>query len=92
MEQSNNKNIMTTNNIILNNRSNIALTGISEVISTNAKQLLLNTNNTKLTITGNNINITKLVIETGELEATGSFDSITYSGNTKKTILNRIFK
>ena len=90
MEQPKNNN--SINNVILNNRSSIALTGINEVISTNDRQLLLKTNNTRLTITGHNINITKLVIDTGELEATGTFDSIIYSGNGKKSIFGRIFK
>ncbi len=78
--------------VILNNRSSLTLTGISEVISSNDKQLLLKTNNTRLTITGSNINIMKLVVDTGELEATGVFDSIIYSGSAKKGLLGRIFK
>ena len=92
MEKSLNKNIEKPNSIILNNRTNLTLTGISEIISSNDKQLLLKTNNTHLTITGNDINITKLIVETGDLEATGRFHSIIYSGREKKNFLKRLFK
>ncbi|MBE5735389.1 MAG: hypothetical protein E7361_02970 [Clostridiales bacterium] len=86
------KNSDKPQSVVLNNRNNLILTGISEVISTNDKLLLLKLSNTKLTITGQNINIAKLVIDTGELEATGQFDSIVYSNQIKKNIFSRIFK
>jgi sporulation protein YabP len=92
MEKLSTKNIEKPNSIVLNNRSSIILTGISEIISSNDKQLLLKTNNSHLTISGSEINITKLIVDTGDLEATGVFDSIVYSGGTKKNFFQRLFK
>ena len=47
-------------------------------------------NNEKITILGNNINITKLDVESGVIEANGLFNSIQY--NSKPNLFKRIFK
>ena len=83
---------ITKNNVILNNQNKLILSGIQEVYSTNDKMLILKANNKKLTISGNNINITKLLVDSGELEATGNFDCIKYSTSNQGSILKRIFK
>ncbi len=91
--QSQIKNNMQANySIILNNQSKLSLTGIQEVISTNDKMLILKTNGKKLTISGNDINITKLIVDTGEMEATGTFDSIKYDKTFTGNIFKRFFK
>ena len=87
-----NKKEEQASSLILNNQRHISLTGIQEVYSANDKSLYLKTNNKKLLITGQNINITKLIVETGELEADGIFDSIRYSTKVSGNIFKRIFK
>ena len=90
MEQ---KKEITNQSLSLINQSQLKLTGISDIISSNDKILILKINKNRLTITGNNINILKLIVETGELEATGNFDCIKYSNNTNNGgLLKRIFK
>ena len=83
---------LTPNSLTLTNQKKIILTGIQEVYSTNDKFISLKTNGKKLMITGENITITKLLVDSGELEANGNFDSIKYSSNTSKKLFNRIFK
>ena len=85
-------NTNTTNNESLNliSRKNLTIEGIVEIIASSDSTILLKLKDTNLSITGNNINITKLDINTGILQAEGIFESIKYgkSGN----IFKRIFK
>ena len=90
--ENNTKKENTTSSIILNNQRNLKLTGISDIISCNDKTLILKTSNNRLTITGSDINVTKLIFETGELEATGNFDCIKYSSSNNGGLMKRIFK
>lgn len=78
-------------NLILNNRNHLKIDAIKEIIRSNDSELLLKMNNNeKITILGNNINITKLDIESGVIEANGLFNSIQY--NSKPNLFKRIFK
>ena len=83
---------ISQSNIILNNQSKLIMTGVQEVYSTNDKILILKSNNKKLTITGTNLNITKLLVDTGELEANGTIDCIKYSASNQGNLLKRLFK
>ena len=78
-------------NLILNNRNHLKIDAIKEIIRSNDSELLLKMNNNeKITILGNNINITKLDVESGVIEANGLFNSIQY--NSKPNLFKRIFK
>ena len=72
------------------NRNTLSISGINEVVSSSETQLYLKVHDTGLVISGQNIHINKIDIESGVLDATGDFDSIKYgkSGN----IFKRIFK
>lgn len=80
----------TSDAISLINRKNLKLEGIVEIISTSETNLILKLKDTTLCISGENINIQKIDVNTGILEAEGKFTSIKYckSGNFFK----RIFK
>lgn len=77
-------------NLTLENRKKLSLTGISEVISSSEKELMVKLGDTKLSIAGENISIIRLNIESGELEATGEFNEFSYG--KKGNFLKRIFK
>lgn len=77
--------------LILQNRSNLKLEGIVEVLSTSDTCFNLKLKDTTLTITGENLNISKLDINAGLLEADGNFTSIKYGKGTGG-FLKRIFK
>lgn len=72
------------------NRKNLKLEGIVEILSTSETILMLKLKDTTLCISGENISIQKIDVNTGILEAEGKFTSIKYgkSGNFFK----RIFK
>lgn len=77
--------------LILSNRKSLRLEGIVEIISTSDTALTLKLKDTTLCILGENINITKLDITTGILEANGKFVSIKY-GVKSGNIFKRLFK
>lgn len=71
-----NENIKHTLN--LENRKNLTLSGAGEVISSDEKQVILNTSMGRLKITGSDLSIGKLNVETGELSLTGNINIIEY--------------
>lgn len=74
----------------LNNRKNLKLEGISEINSSSETMLSIKLNNTTLSITGQNLHITRLDISLGILEVDGLIDSIKYG--KQGNIFKRIFK
>ncbi len=87
--------INTTNNIkneniSLENRNKLTLSGIQEIVASSENQILVKLKDTSLSIYGNNINITRLDIDTGSLTADGNIEKIIY-GKTQN-LFKRIFK
>ena len=87
-EESHNK--TQNESLLIQGRKTLKVEGIAEVISTSDSLLNLKLKDTNLIITGEQINIEKLDINLGILEASGKFLSIKYgkSGN----IFKRLFK
>lgn len=81
---------ITKESLNLINRNVLQLEGVLEVISSSDNELYLKLKNTTLYINGANLQISKLDVKTGELEATGEITSIKYGKN--KNIFKRIFK
>jgi len=82
--------IFINESLSLSNRKQLKLDGIVEIIASSDTSISLKLKNTPLTITGNNINITRLDIEQGTLEANGNFESIKYG--KPNGLLKRLFK
>ncbi len=77
-------------NLILNNRKNLKLEGIVEVLATSDSNLNLKLKDTNLVISGENINILKLDVNLGILEAEGKFDAFKFGKSAN--LFKRIFK
>ncbi len=77
-------------NLILNNRKNLKLEGIVEVLATSDSILNLKLKDTNLVISGENINILKLDVNLGILEAEGKFDAFKFGKSAN--LFKRIFK
>lgn len=83
--------------ITLNNRGLGVVTGVNAVISFDPNEILLETEQGMLLIKGNELNVTKLTLEKGEVEVDGRVDSFTYSDmktglKDDNSIFNRLFK
>lgn len=81
------------NVVTLYNRSKLTLTGVTKVISISPNFINLEAYGSGLVILGSEILVTKLDVESGNIEATGIFDALKYSQTKSKSgLLRRIFK
>lgn len=91
------KTVNTFQNIILENREKLNITGIVDVFSFDDQIIIIETDLGLLTIKGENLKINKLSIDTSDFTVDGKIDSLTYSnsemgGKKNKNILGKIFK
>lgn len=73
------------------------LTGIKEVISFDAKEVVLNTTLGALIIRGNDLFVKRLTVEKGEVDLEGQVDSFVYADKPGKagdgeSLLKRLFR
>ena len=83
--------------IVINNRKTSVLTGVTDVVSFDVKEVLLETTQGALTIKGSNLHVSRLVLEKGEVDLEGKIDSVTYSetkagGKQGESLFTRMFK
>lgn len=81
-------------NIIMENREKITVTGVLSVESFDEQEIITVTENGILNIRGENIKIGSYNEEIAELNATGNFYAAVYvdSNNEKGGFFNRLFK
>lgn len=82
-------------NIVLENRKKLSLSGVRDVLSFDDQIIILDTELGVLTIKGKDLRINKLSIDTKEVKILGEVNSIMYSDKQEKTnesILGRLFK
>ena len=87
----------TFQNVILENREKLNITGVLDVLSFDDQIIIIETTLGLLTIKGENLKINKLSIDTSDLIIDGIVNSLAYSGNSESpkkggSILNKIFK
>ena len=78
------------NRIIVDNRNNITITGITKMISSNETMITMLVKTTKLVVNGKDLKIERLDVENGLLEASGTIDAVKYLGG--EGVFKRIFK
>lgn len=83
-------------NIILENREKLTLFGVRDVLSFDDQIVIVETELGLLTIKGQNLKITKLSIDTGDVVVEGDILNLGYSEKTldKKgtSIMNKLFR
>ena len=80
-------------NITLNNRSELNITGIKKVRSTEPGQVILFLENGGLVIHGSNMSVSNLDIKEGTLSITGTVNNIKYTNTISKSFsFKNIFK
>ena len=84
------------NNLSLENRKRLTLTGVIEDINFDDETILLSTSLGKLTIKGEGLKVDKLDVKNGDVIIKGVISSLVYSNKgmkkNKENILKRIFK
>lgn len=83
--------------VSLNARNQVGITGVKDVLSFHALEVLLETEEGILMIRGNDLHVKRLSLEKGEVDVDGRVDSLTYSDNNSyakagESFLNKLFK
>ena len=82
---------------LVQGRKAAELTGVREVVSFDAKEVVLNTTMGALIIRGNDLFVKRLTVEKGEVDLEGQVDSFVYADKPGKagdgdSILKRLFR
>lgn len=90
MEKESSSKTKANESLTLYSRQDLKLEGVVEVLSSSDSEINVKLCDTTLQILGTNINITKLDVTSGNLDATGEFSKINYGKSTN--IFKRLFK
>lgn len=85
-----------THKVSLLGRKTCALNGIVDVLAFDVKEIILETEQGMLMIKGNELHVTRLSLEKGEVDVEGRVDSLAYSElpcapGRKESFLGRLF-
>lgn len=83
--------------LVIQSRSASNITGIQDVVSFDENQVVLDTDLGLLTIKGNELHVSRLTLEKGEVDIDGTIDSLVYSSNASyrksgESLFTRLFK
>lgn len=86
-----------THKLMLTNRRTCTISGVNDVLSFDVNEILLETEQGMLMIKGNELHVSRLSLDKGEVDIDGRIDSLTYSetagyGAKGESLLSRLFK
>lgn len=87
--------IQGRHNAILENRSHLVLSGVTDVDSFDEAEIMLYTQLGELTIKGANLHINEMSVESGDLSVEGEISALIYGDKSRKkklSSLGKIFK
>lgn len=91
-----NVNTNIVQNLILENRGKLSVSGVNDVLSFDDQIVMVDTELGLLTVKGENIRINKLSLDTSEVIIEGEISSLIYSDSKQEksagTLLGKIFK
>ena len=91
----NSSNVGVLQNLILENREKLSVTGVNNVLSFDDQVVIIETELGLLTVKGENLKINKLNIDTSEVIVEGRIENLSYSEHQTKSeggIFGKIFK
>ena len=95
-ERKSNLNTSVIQNLILENREKLNITGVLDVLSFDDQVIVVETELGLLNVKGENLKINKLSLDTSEVTVEGNIYSLNYSDKTLEnkgtSILGKIFK
>ena len=88
---------MRTHKFIMADRNVCNITGVCDVLSFDVAEVLLETEQGMLMIKGNDLHVSRLMLDKGEVDVDGKIDSLTYSesagyGAKGESLFARLFK
>lgn len=83
--------------MMLTNRRTCNITGVNDVLAFDVSEILLETEQGMLMIKGNEMHVSRLSLDKGEIDIDGRIDSLTYSeatgyGNKGESLFTRLFR
>lgn len=83
--------------VVMTNRRNCTVNGVNDVLSFDIHEILLETEQGMLMIKGDELHVSRLTLEKGEVDIDGRIDSLTYSdagavGRKGESLLTRLFR
>ena len=89
----NNQIVALPQNIILEDRKKLRVSGVKDIDSFSETKVVLNTSLGELVIKGEDLHIIMLETETGNFSLTGSVNSLVYNGfATNANVFRRLFR
>lgn len=81
-------------NIIIENRKKLTASGVKDVESFSPEKIVLETENAALTVTGTDMKVKKLSVETGDIFIEGQINGCIYSKGSadKESFLKRVLR
>lgn len=73
------KSLQKGHKLVINNRKTSLVTGVLDVLSFDLSEVLLETEQGMLMVKGTDLHVNRLNLEKGEVDLSGSIDSISYS-------------
>ena len=89
--------LQTNHKVNLSGRKSAIITGVNDVLSFDAGEVLLDTEQGILMIRGDELHVNRLSLEKGEVDVDGRIDSLTYSdggsyAKSGESLFGRLFK
>lgn len=83
--------------VTMTNRRSCTISGVSDVLSFDIHEILLETEQGMLMIKGDDLHVNRLTLEKGEVDVDGRLDSLTYSdaggsGHKGESLLTKLFR
>lgn len=82
--------------VTISGRHSGTISGVSDVLSFDEREVLLETEQGMLMVKGRELHINRLTLEKGEVDIEGKVDSLTYSDGERRdkneSLLGRLFK
>jgi sporulation protein YabP len=88
------KNVILPHTLIIDGRKSISVTGVTEADNFNDEEIILFTSQGQITIRGENLQISVLNTDSGEVAASGKVNSVSYSDRTEKhqSFFGKVFR
>ncbi len=86
---------ISAHKVFLQGRKQVELCGVKEIISFDAKEVVMSTQMGTLLIRGDDLFIKRLTVEKGEVDLEGKIDSLIYSekaAKEKESLAKRLFR
>lgn len=80
--------------LIIDNRNSLTVTGVTEVDNFNDEEICLYTSYGQITVKGENLQVSVLNTDSGDVTASGKINSVSYADRTEKhqSFFSKVFR